>query len=38
MQKTSAEILFQNKKIVPKEFNKVASKYDFATAMSQGYQ
>ncbi len=38
MQKTSAEILFRNKKIVPKEFNKVANKYDFATAMSQGYQ
>jgi ubiquinone/menaquinone biosynthesis methyltransferase len=38
MQKTSTEILFQNKKIVPKEFNKIAGKYDFATAMSQGYQ
>ena len=38
MQKTSASILFENKKIVPKEFNKVANKYDFATAMSQGYQ
>ena len=38
MQKTSADILFENKKIVPKEFNKVAGKYDFATAMSQGYQ
>ncbi len=38
MQNTSASILFENKKIVPKEFNKVADKYDFATSMSQGYQ
>lgn len=38
MQKTSASILHDNKKIVPKEFNKIADKYDFATAMSQGYQ
>lgn len=38
MQKTSADILFDNKQIVPKEFNKVADKYDFATSMSQGYQ
>lgn len=38
MQKTSAGILFENKKMVPEEFNKVAGKYDFATAMSQGYQ
>ena len=37
-QKTSANILFDNKQIVPKEFNKVADKYDFATSMSQGYQ
>ncbi len=38
MQKISADILFDNKQIVPKEFNKVAEKYDFATSMSQGYQ
>ncbi len=38
MQKTSASILFDNKAIVPKEFNKIAEKYDFATRMSQGYQ
>ena len=38
MQKTTTEILFDNKQIVPKEFNKVANKYDFATSMSQGYQ
>lgn len=30
--------LFNDKKTVPKEFNKIASKYDFATAMSHGYQ
>jgi len=30
--------LLENKHVVPKEFNKVAAKYDFATSMSQGYQ
>lgn len=30
--------LLENKQVVPKEFNKVAAKYDFATSMSQGYQ
>ena len=38
MQQTSTQVLFENKRIVPKEFNKVADKYDFATSMSQGYQ
>jgi ubiquinone/menaquinone biosynthesis methyltransferase len=31
-------ILIQNKAEVPKEFNKIARRYDFATGMSQGYQ
>ncbi len=30
--------LIANKKSVPKEFNRVAKSYDFATQMSQGYQ
>ncbi len=30
--------LIQNKSFVPKEFNRVARSYDFATTMSQGYQ
>ena len=30
--------LIDNKVLVPKEFNNVASKYDFATYLSQGYQ
>tara|TARA_Y100000385_G_scaffold145715_1_gene151362 strand:+ start:66 stop:782 length:717 start_codon:yes stop_codon:yes gene_type:complete len=30
--------LIENKVLVPKEFNNVASKYDFATYLSQGYQ
>ncbi len=38
MQETSANKLFENKKNVPKEFNKVARRYDLATAFSQGYQ
>lgn len=38
MQTTSTELLFKNKNIVPKEFNKIAGKYDIATALSQGYQ
>lgn len=33
-----SEALLNNKKIVPKEFNIVASKYDLATGLSQGYQ
>jgi ubiquinone/menaquinone biosynthesis methyltransferase len=36
--KTSATALFENKRIVPKEFNKIAARYDLATALSQGYQ
>ena len=36
--KLSAQDLFQNKKEVPFEFNRVAVKYDFATLLSQGYQ
>lgn len=34
----TSTILIENKKAVPKEFNRIASSYDFATAMSQGYQ
>lgn len=30
--------LIENKQAVPKEFNNVASMYDFATYLSQGYQ
>lgn len=30
--------LIKNKALVPKEFNNVSSKYDFATYLSQGYQ
>ena len=36
--KTSAISLFQDKKTVPYEFNRVAKKYDIATFLSQGYQ
>lgn len=35
---TTASPLISNKSAVPKEFNRVAKSYDFATAMSQGYQ
>jgi len=35
---SSALSLIENKKEVPKEFNKIAARYDFTTAMSQGYQ
>lgn len=35
---TKTIILIDNKQAVPKEFNKIARSYDFATAMSQGYQ
>ena len=38
MQSSSSQILIENKQKVPKEFNKIADKYDFATSMSQGYQ
>lgn len=31
-------VLIDNKQAVPKEFNKIATRYDFATGMSQGYQ
>ena len=34
----NSEGLLNNKKSVPKEFNSVASKYDVATGLSQGYQ
>ncbi len=37
MTTTTPSELFNNKKAVPKEFNRVAKKYDFATGMSQGY-
>ncbi len=30
--------LLDNKKSVPREFNRVAKNYDFATFLSQGYQ
>ena len=35
---TKTTILIENKQAVPKEFNKIARRYDFATGMSQGYQ
>ncbi|MDB5228536.1 MAG: Methyltransferase type 12 [Bacteroidota bacterium] len=38
MEKFSSRFLFENKKNVPEEFNKVARRYDLATAFSQGYQ
>ena len=38
MQHSSSQILIEDKQKVPKEFNKVADRYDFATSMSQGYQ
>ncbi len=38
MLKNTSDSLFANKHIVPKEFNRVARRYDFATLMSQGYQ
>lgn len=31
-------ILIDQKQFVPKEFNRISSKYDFATGLSQGYQ
>lgn len=34
----SSTVLIENKKAVPKAFNRIARSYDFATAMSQGYQ
>jgi ubiquinone/menaquinone biosynthesis methyltransferase len=36
--KVNYQTLFNNKKQVPAEFNKVAKKYDTATFLSQGYQ
>jgi ubiquinone/menaquinone biosynthesis methyltransferase len=30
--------LLENKQAVPKEFNRIASRYDFTTGLSQGYQ
>jgi len=33
----SATLLIENKTIVPKEFNKIARRYDLATGLSQGY-
>lgn len=33
-----SKALIRNKVMVPKEFNNVATKYDFATYLSQGYQ
>lgn len=38
MGNNSAMLLIDNKKQVPKEFDKIAIRYDFATGMSQGYQ
>lgn len=34
----SQQALIENKVAVPKEFNKIARKYDLATGLSQGYQ
>jgi len=34
----SATLLIENKAIVPKEFNKIARRYDLATGLSQGYR
>lgn len=34
----STGVLIENKVYVPKEFNRIAHAYDFATGMSQGYQ
>jgi ubiquinone/menaquinone biosynthesis methyltransferase len=34
---TAAAPLIQNKSAVPKEFNRIADKYDLATSLSQGY-
>ncbi|MCX7744452.1 MAG: class I SAM-dependent methyltransferase [Flavobacteriales bacterium] len=36
--KHTSDFLIENKVNVPKEFNRIASRYDFATSMSQGYQ
>lgn len=33
----SVTLLIENKAIVPKEFNKIARRYDLATGLSQGY-
>lgn len=35
--KHTSDFLIENKVNVPKEFNRIASRYDFATSMSQGY-
>ncbi len=35
---TKTIVLINNKEAVPKEFNKIARRYDLATGMSQGYQ
>lgn len=35
---TKTIVLIDNKQAVPKEFNKIARRYDLATGMSQGYQ
>lgn len=35
---TKTIVLIDNKEAVPKEFNKIARRYDLATGMSQGYQ
>lgn len=37
MSQTAPVDLIVNKKAVPKEFNRIAARYDFATSMSQGY-
>ncbi len=36
--KFTPDFLIKNKVNVPKEFNRIATSYDFATSMSQGYQ
>lgn len=37
MSQTAPVDLIVDKKAVPKEFNRIAARYDFATSMSQGY-
>lgn len=38
MSEYTPDILIQNKKEVPSEFNRIAKRYDLATFLSQGYQ
>jgi ubiquinone/menaquinone biosynthesis methyltransferase len=38
MSEYTPDVLIQNKKEVPSEFNRIAKRYDLATSLSQGYQ